>query len=338
MKNLIYFSTCVVLLSTTVLSCKKDMPIITPSNIQEEAPKMHTSINVNSDGNKLIFATSDDFDRFIAADLEESNKAPKAQKLDDSKTSNRDLKTELSSENYVSYAQYIKINNLDNSVEDETLSMILNKDQIVQIGDFLYKLNKAEEKVFVLAASFSSEYSDLVSENTKNPNIQVYSTAESVIEMVENGELSQKGIFCSVRKANYKNTTTVYTTINNWANVNATSRYQKYGLMHKLEADLLVYDYDSQSDLRIYIAYDNCSYKQRCGSNLSNYSHPWRTPQGSMPITSLYTRYRVTLYSSLKRLENYTQKIRGRVEDWKNPSSTNPYTTTFTNWATISDY
>jgi len=311
------------------------MPIITPSNIQEEAPKMHTSINVNSDGNKLIFATSDDFDRFIAADLEGSNKAPKVQKLDDSKTSNRDLKTELSSENYVSYAQYIKMNNLDNSVEDETLSMILNKDQIVQIGDFLYKLNKAEEKVFVLAASFSSEYSDLVSENTKNPNIQVYSTAESVIEMVENGELSQKGIFCSAPSATHKGISTPYVTINNWASMNATSSYKKYGLMHKLEADLLVYDYNSNSNLSIYVSYENCSYKKRCGSSLSNYNHTWRSPQGAFAMTSVLTKYRVTLYSSVHKLEKYTHKIRGRVNDWNNPVAPNPYKVTVTNWATI---
>lgn len=326
MKKLIYLGTCIVLLSTTVLSCKKDMPI----SIQENAPQTQTSINLHSDGNKLIFATSDDFDRFIAADVEEYGGT-----LDDSQSSGQDLKAELSSENYVSYSDHIKMNKTDNLIGDHILSEILNKDQIVQIGNFLYKLNKVDEKVFVLSASLTSEYTDLVSENTKNPNIQVYSTAESVIEMVENGELSQKGVFCSAPSASHKGISTSFVTINNDASMNATSQYAKYGLMHKLEADLLVYDYNSYSNLSIYISYENCSYKKRCGSSLSNYSNTWRSPQGAFAITSVLTQYRVTLYSSVHKLEKYTHKIRGRVNDYNNPVAPNPYKVTVTNWATI---
>lgn len=337
MKKLIYFGACAVLLSTTVLSCKKDMPIITSSNVQDAASNAQNSINLNSDGDKLIFATSDDFDRFISPVVEQYDGTVKVQKLNDSQKSSRDLKTELSSENYISYSEYIKVNDLDNLIEDEILSKVLNKDQIVQIGNFIYRLNKADEKVFVLPVAFSSQYADLVSENTKNPNILVYSTEESVISMVENGESSEKGIFCKARSAAFKSVVTPSVTINNWASMNAVSRYKKYGLMHKLEADLFVYDYDANSNLDIYVSYENCSYKKRCGSSLSNYTHQWRIPQ-SMPITTLYTQYRSTLYSSIHKLENYTHKIRGRVNDWKNPVAPNPYKVTVTNWATILDY
>lgn len=335
MKKLIYFGTCVAFLSTMVLSCKKDMTTAPSANIQKEVPTINASINFNSDGNKLIFATSDDFDRFIAADVAEPDEVFEVKELDDTEITGRDIKAELSSENYVSYAEHIEKNNLNNLIEDEMLSVILNKDQIVQIGDFLYKLNKADEKVFVLSARFSTEYADLVSENTKNPNILVYSTAESVIGMVESGELSEKGIFCSAPSASHKGTTTPFVTINNTASMNATSQYAKYGIMHKLEADLLVYDYNSYSNLSIYVSYENCSYKKRCGSSLSNYSHTWRSPQGALPMTSVLTQYRVTLYSSVHKLEKYTHKIRGRVNDYNNPVAPNPYKVTVTNWATI---
>jgi hypothetical protein len=311
------------------------MTTLPSSSIQEEAPKINASINFNSDGNKLIFATADDFDRFIAADVAEPDEAFEVKDRNSSKTTGRDIKAELSSENYVSYAEHIAQNNLNNLIEDELLSVILNKDQIVQIGNFLYKLNKADEKVFVLPIRLSSKYADLVSENTKNPNIQVYSTAESVIDMVENGELSQKGIFCSAPSATHKGVSTPFVTINNSASMNATSQYAKYGIMHKLEADLHVFDYNSYSNLSIYVSYENCSYKKRCGSSLSNYSNTWRSPQYAFPKTSVLTQYRVRLYSSVHKLEKYTHKIRGRVNDYNNPVTPNPYKVTVTNWATI---
>lgn len=249
----------------------------------------------------------------------------------------RDIKGELSAQNYIPYSEYIAANNLDDLIGEEILREVLNKDQIVQIGNFLYRLNKTDEKVFVLSVDYITEYSDLVSENTKNPNILVYSTEESVIEMVENGEASERGIFCSDRHANEKNVTVPSVTINSDANINATSRYKKYGLLHKLEADLLLYDSNSLSDLDVYVSYENCSYQKRCGSSLSNYSSTWVVPS-SMQQTSLLTLYRATLYSSIHELKNYTHKIRGRVNDWNNPVSPNPYSVTVTNWATITDY
>lgn len=112
---------------------------------------------------------------------------------------------------------------------------------------------------------------------------------------------------------------------------------KKYGLLHKLEADLLLYDSNSLSDLDVYVSYENCSYQKRCGSSLSNYSSTWVVPS-SMQQTSLLTLYRATLYSSIHELKNYTHKIRGRVNDWNNPVSPNPYSVTVTNWATITDY
>jgi hypothetical protein len=336
MKRIIYFGACLLVLSTAVLSCKKHTTNPAALNVQNEASNIEAPIQFHSDGEKLIFATSNDFDRFIAPDEQEAAEAD-VENRELTLTPSRDIEAELAEQNYVSYNEYIEENNLDNLIGEEMLSEILNADQIVQIGDFIYRLNMVNAKVFVLSVDYLSDYADLVAENDRNSNIMVYSIEESVIEMVENGEASERGIFCSDRHANEKTTSTLNAVINPSAYFNATSRYQKYGLLHKLEADLYLYDSNSQSDLDVYVSYENCSYQKRCGSSLSNYNATWVVPS-AMQITSLVTQYRATLYSSIHELKNYTHKIRGRVNDWDNPVAPNPYKVTVTPWATIEDY
>jgi hypothetical protein len=84
----------------------------------------------------------------------------------------------------------------NNQIDDEFLASILNKDMIVRIGDNLYRLNKPEEKVYVLPMQYITEYNDLVAQNMKNHHIKKFSTDDSVIEMVESGELGEKKAFC----------------------------------------------------------------------------------------------------------------------------------------------
>ncbi|MEE4001622.1 hypothetical protein V1T75_14850 [Tenacibaculum sp. FZY0031] len=338
MKNLVYSSISLVLMGIMFMSCNNE-EIIQPPHSNNYISE---SIQINSDGKKLIFLTSEDYERFISSSTITNNETLSNKSLEKSKSTKLDIKFELSSQDYISYSKYIAENNLENLIKDEILSEILNQDQIVQIGKFLYKLNLIEEKVYVLPAKYDSQYSDLVIENINNKNILVFSTSDEVIKIIENGDpKSNKKIGCSSRKANYKSNTTNIKTINSNANMSATSRYEKYGIMFKLEADVNIFDSNSWSDLRVYIAFENCSYKQRCGNSLNNYSYPWKTPS-VMSTSSLTKLYRVTLYSSLKKLENYTWKIRGRVEDWTPPVApnpwNNPYTVVFSDWALIYDY
>jgi hypothetical protein len=70
-------------------------------------------------------------------------------------------------------------------VKDAYLAQILNKDLTVQIGDWIYRVNKLTEKVYVLAVKNASQYDDLIAENVSNPNILEFSTEENVIELLE---------------------------------------------------------------------------------------------------------------------------------------------------------
>jgi len=337
MKKLIYGTLFLTLVGIGFVGCKKETIKTSSESSQKESGFLSkTGSSFRSDGRMLIFNTSTDFENFIefdftnyASSLSDNNK--------DNQLTIRNIKNELASQNYVRYSDFIINSSQEDLIADVYLNEILNADRIVQIGAFLYMIDKAVEKVFVLSSTHISDYNDLVTSNTSNKRIKVYGTDEDVIEMVENGQISVKGLFCNSRNALFKSLTSQNFTINSFASANATARYKQYGLSFKLEADVLIYNTNANSNLKVYIAMDNCRYKQRCGTVLNNFSHPWLSTQ-IQQIGSFHKIYRYTLYNSVKRLENYTFKIRSRVEDWLNPIPSQPYTTIFSDWVTISDY
>jgi hypothetical protein len=306
-------------------------------SIKDNSVQSKSGASFHSDGKMLIFDTSEDFAKFIEFDF--SNHVDDyISNSKENQPSFRNIKQELISENYIRYSDFIAGSNQEDLINDQFLNEILNSNKIVQIGNYIYRLNKATEEVFVLSAAYkAADYNDLVSENKSNKRILVYSTDEDVIEMVEAGIISAKGLFCNSRSANEIEGSSLSSIINQYSSMYAKARYKKYGISWKLEADVILYNTDASSNLKMYIAMDNCRYKQRCGSVLNNFSHPWLVPQDN-PLGTFYRQYRYTLYNSVKKLENYTFKIRGRVEDWKNPVSPNPYNVVFTNWVIISDY
>jgi hypothetical protein len=101
---------------------------------------------------------------------------------------------------FKSYLDYKTENNISDTVDlfyDPYFEAMLNTDKIIQIGDYIYRINPKKEQVFVLASKFNSEYLDLVNENIANTNIKVYSTGDNVLELVENNTASKSAsLFC----------------------------------------------------------------------------------------------------------------------------------------------
>jgi hypothetical protein len=322
MKKLIYGGLFLTVLGMGVVGCKKRN--IEPTSIQTSQKSIQQEVNfeniyrVGTDGKMLVFESSESYEKAIS-------------NLDSTHIVN--FFSTISALDFKSYYQIKK----PSSTSDQYLDNLLNEDLAIKIGNFIYRVNMEDEKVFVLHAKFNDQYSELVDENVRNTNIQVYSTEENVIDLVESGSTIEKGLFCKARKAYNKTTSSNGVNINPDAAMHATVQYNSSGIMHRLQADVILYDQNSLSDLRVYIAFNNCSYKQRCGSSLNNYSHPWRVPS-SASYAPLTTLYRVQLYSSTKKLENYNFTARGRVEDWQNPTSTLPYSIIFTDWIYITDY
>jgi hypothetical protein len=135
---------------------------------------------------------------------------------------------------YTSYAERLsfdKSSESDDLLGDDDLAQILNEDWIVQIGDYLYRVNKPTESVYVLPASNVSQYEDLVNENKSNKNIRKFSTEDDVVELAESGAEGQKGLFCGESGVGSRSSTNTHGSspgIN--TGVTSTLRHSKFGI------------------------------------------------------------------------------------------------------------
>lgn len=215
MKKLIYGTLFLALLGILVVGCKKE-EIQNPITQKESTS---SEFNLSSDGKMLIFKTTDDYKKVVNDPTEEIK--------------SKFLK-ELANLKYTSYAKSSSPNKSsfsDDLLGDDDLAQILNEDWIVQIGDYLYRVNKPTESVYVLPTSNISEYQDLVNENKANKNIRKFSTEDDVVELAESGDEGQKGLFCgedgvgsrssSVNHGSAPNTNT---------GVTSTLRHSKFGI------------------------------------------------------------------------------------------------------------
>ena len=228
-----------------------------------------------------------------------------------------------------------KSNNI--GVDDEFLASLLNQDNIMQIGDYLYRVNKSKESVYVLAAEHFNQYTDLVNENLNNENVREYSTNEDVVELVEAGLDSEEKLFCGDRKAKSKTEVSESQDTGNNTSMYLFVKYKRFGVYFSLMAE--GYRTTNSSQFGYWYQIDNSSWSKRCGSSVSNYSHPWRTGNGYNVFGSpvLYSDV-FRFYSGSKQLKNYRYRVRLRCENNNIPTSTQSYTTYFTDYVLIQDY
>lgn len=188
MKKLIYGTLFLALVGIGVVGCKKEV-VKNPATQNESTS---SEFNISSDGKMLIFKTTDGYKKVVNDPTEEIK--------------SKFLK-EVANFKHTTYSELLsmsKSSENDDLLGDDDLAQILNEDWIVQIGDYLYRVNKPTESVYVLPASKVSEYQDLVNENVANKNIRKFSTEDDVIELVESGAEGQKSL-CFQSYANQRN-------------------------------------------------------------------------------------------------------------------------------------
>lgn len=78
-------------------------------------------------------------------------------------------------------------------IYDEVLAAILNEQNIVQIEDHVFQLNFSTERVYVLNKTDYNNASDF---NTENPNMDVYSFGDDVLDEVANKKTGMYLIAC----------------------------------------------------------------------------------------------------------------------------------------------
>ncbi|MFN6084135.1 MAG: hypothetical protein ACK476_04315, partial [Fluviicola sp.] len=237
MKKLVYGTLFLAIVGISIQSCKKDL-----SRPNQEELKFDSDLNIASDGRMLVFKTVEDYEKVVDNPTESIRKT---------------FLSKVSKMNHITHFENMKLqkSNID-IFGDEYISQILNNDWIVQIGDYLYRVNKELGKVFVLPAANISEYNDLVAENKNNPNIRRFSTDDSVIELAESGAEGEKGLFCSENQASNNDNLdqTYYSAYEPYTNPVANSNHQyvrryestckmnylKLGIYYNLQAKLEV--------------------------------------------------------------------------------------------------
>jgi hypothetical protein len=93
------------------------------------------------------------------------------------------------------------------------LSDILNTDKVVIIGNWIVKLELENDRALILNKINSSQYNDLISGNTNNPNVLSFSTEDDGIEILnqlDNGvSMASLRLWCSDRYAQGSSNTVV---------------------------------------------------------------------------------------------------------------------------------
>lgn len=309
------------------VACKKE--VLTPTNSAEstnaEVLRFNETYHVASTGKMLVFESAGSYSETIG-------KADSAYQVNF-------LKTVEEFEHTSFLEDLIERKSDSNPVEDDYLASILNKDQIVQIGDYLYRVNIADEKVFVLPAENIEQYSDLKGENTKNKNIAVYSTGDDVIDLVEKGKGSEVLAKCGERRARGKSQHTPEKQVNQnpLVRMYVTAQYFRGGIINSLKSEAY-YMSNLGGNLRYYFQLSNCTHKVRCRGYHGPYSHPWRTRNGGAWNGGAWKREVFRLYQGSRQLTRYNYTVRLRCENWYFPSGTNPYSVIFTDWVNITDY
>ena len=215
MKKLIYGTLFLAFVGIGVIGCKKEV-------IQNPIPKevkTNSEFNISSDGRMLIFKTTADYKKVVNDPTAEI----KSKFLKD-----------LNKLKYTSYSDLLsmsKSSENDNLLGDDDLAQILNEDWIVQIGDYLYRVNKLTESVYVLPVVNISEYQDLVNENKSNKHIRKFSTEDDVVELAESGAEGQKGLFCGEDGVGSRSEDAVHgSEIGKNTGVKSKLRHSKYGI------------------------------------------------------------------------------------------------------------
>ena len=137
---------------------------------KEESSKTNQKLKNNSSylfyeqSNRLVLNSVEDFDSLI--DI-----------------ANDDMLNSIKNRDFICYEESLSPSD-SNIIDDNFLSVVLNSDQVIQIKNYLYRINKTSNKVFVLHKNFCNFYLDLINENTTNEKILVFSTEDDVFDLL----------------------------------------------------------------------------------------------------------------------------------------------------------
>ncbi len=199
---------------------------------------------------------------------------------------------------------------LEDTLYPEELQKILNDDHIVQIAQWLIKVDAAKEQVLVLDKKYLDQYNDLAISNLNNKNILVYSTEDEVLSMLQNGESPSnarvEALFCSesggrakqndgpaIANINLLNTQGGVTLLETRYNIE--TRYLKLGIYFELKCK-------AQNDWWQGVALNAAGkYNIACVDNGDLYFNEWK----SSPADTFLGEAILKPYTGIKKLNKY---------------------------------
>jgi len=71
------------------------------------------------------------------------------------------------------------------SIDSEFFGEVLNPEGVVQIANYIFRINAVTGYCYVMDSLYLNQYADLIAENIANPHIQKYSNEDDVLEIFE---------------------------------------------------------------------------------------------------------------------------------------------------------
>lgn len=262
--------------------------LILPGAAVSSAVQPKNSFNISVQGDRLAFATIADYRRAVDEPSAET-KAALARALG-------------SLTGFTSLAQKQKAAKTE-AIRDEYFAAILNPDMVVQIGDHIFRVDPAAERVHALPVKYADEYRDLLTGNARNPHIRSFSTGDDVLDRIESAGGVPK-TFCSQSGIGGKSDSKLL------GAMTVSADFVRYGLYFTLFAKSSPYGssaYPYVMDFTGGISANKGAvyYRVRCG-NTVNYvtttSGSWhaihqkfQSYQGSKNLNQVYFVYRLKL-------------------------------------------
>jgi hypothetical protein len=193
----------------------------------------------------------------------------------------------------------------------EFLQRILNQDGIVQIKNWIIKVDLEKELCYVLDEKYESDYQDLLAGNAANKNIQVYSTDEDVLELLMNNQSSARasGLFCKDRQAtSKKDDGYAYINVDNTMRLDSKVVYQKAGIYFSLQGKVKA----QEKVVGIWVAKGldmRLDYDYRLNVRCGYYD------AGANVIRQSTNEINYRAYENIRGLKNYRYTIRTNVYD-----------------------
>jgi hypothetical protein len=281
----------------TFYSCKKEAS-------QPQASM--NSLNVSTKKNVLVFKNISDYENVVNNPSEEKRM--------------EFLKEVKSFKDFTSLSETPTNTNksflgMDTLITDEYFKEILNNDLIVQIEEYLYRVNPILEKVFVLPAT--GNYEDLVNENLQNLQMRVFSFNDDVLEAIKNigGDTTSQRLFCNESGvAGQQNKTVVV----GGTGYNLILDYNKYGIYFSLSARYYYplpscgFDFTGGSSTNKGAVY----YHVKCGQTVGEYQTTsyggthgsyikYQSYSGSKALNKFYFGCRIMNFSTHVSQSNY---------------------------------